>query len=97
MTDINHPKISAFYRHVDGGLYFVRAIGISTVDQTHHVVYDHIYPFSAQQWIRPLREWTDVRFQLLTQTQAADILSLDRDTLQQEISSNKAARRKQLV
>lgn len=54
--------------HQDGGLYLVKSVGTSTVDadRSQHVVYEHVFPFKVQTWIRSRNEWISTRFKLLT-------------------------------
>lgn len=88
------PIIGAPYRHQDGGLYRVLSIGKSTVDQSRHVVYAHLYPFESGVWIRPFPEWTPERFVMISDAEVAiEIDSTDRATRQQEITAAKAKRR----
>lgn len=90
----NFPKLGAPYRHVDGGLYRVVAMGRSTVDLTDHVTYVHLYPFHPQTWIRPLSEWTSSRFVEITENDViTEIEGTDAKVRQQEITIAKAARR----
>jgi hypothetical protein len=87
------PTEQQYYKHVDGGLYFVSMIGKSTVDQSEHVIYIHIYPFELAPWIRPLEEWTTERFQLIDHVEASIMLKQDREAMKVAISQNKASRR----
>lgn len=91
---MNNTKIllDRFYQHKDGGLYRVNEIGMSTVDQSKHVIYTHVYPFERHTWIRPLAEWTDDRFRLLTQPQAEVIMQIPAVILEKRIRESKAAR-----
>jgi hypothetical protein len=90
---LEHPINQRYYKHVDGGLYFVLQIAKSTVDLSEHVVYVHVFPFDLATWIRPLDEWTPSRFTLIDHAEAEQLLKLDRNQLQQEISRHKATRR----
>lgn len=46
-----------FFQHTDGGFYRFSTISKSTVDQSEWVIYEHVWPFEAQTWHRPLEEW----------------------------------------
>lgn len=80
-------------QHRDGGLYTVISTGFSTVDQTEHVVYVHLYPFEQQTWIRPIEEFTNDRFRPLTVEEAEPLFNRDRAEFQAEITANKKARK----
>jgi hypothetical protein len=62
-----------YYQHQDGGIYQCLYMSNSTVDQSHHVVYLHIYPFEQKVWHRPIEEWTTERFKMITPVQAWEI------------------------
>lgn len=86
-----------YYLHQDGGLYLVKSVGISTVDQSVHVVYEHVFPFKLQTRIRPFDEWTPTRFKLLSSTEVVDFLEAFRDRTQyQEIVTARRIARKAL-
>lgn len=89
------PNVNAHYLHVDGGVYKVLSIGVSTVDQTQQVTYQHLYPFKQQVWVRPLDEWVDTRFTELTQSEYEELL---RNTTaleyQQQVTNNKMNRKR---
>jgi hypothetical protein len=88
------PAIGFLYQHVDGGLYQVTGLGKSTVDQTDQVVYKHLFPFEAATWIRPLVEWTEQRFRLISSKEYDHITaSTTREKMQQRIEQHKAARK----
>jgi len=82
-----------FVQHKDGGLYSILAVGKSTVDQSEHIIYVHLYPFERQVWIRPIEEFTEERFTVLTQEQGVAVLNRDREQFQAEITANKKARK----
>lgn len=87
------PALQQYYRHVDGGLYFVTGISKSTVDLSEHVSYVHVYPFDMDLWHRPIDEWTTERFTLIDHVEAGTMLKSDRDLMRATISENKARRR----
>jgi hypothetical protein len=89
----NSPIRGQYYRHVDGGVYFVLITGKSTEDQSQHVVYTHIYPFDMETWIRPLEQWTPARFTLIDHVEVGRLLALDRQQLKDQITEHKARRR----
>lgn len=80
-----------YYRHRYGGVYHLTDVGLSTVDQSQHVIYRHIYPFEKKSWIRPLDEWTTDRFTPLTYREMVEITQIPEDELQQQITAAKAA------
>lgn len=87
------PTSEQYYRHQDGGLYWVRQIAKSTVDQSEHVVYDHVFPFEKATWIRPLDEWTTERFKLIEGLDVLIALSQDPEQAKIAITEHKAQRR----
>ena len=87
------PLEQQYYKHQDGGLYFVLKIGKSTVDQSEHVVYVHVFPFEMEVWIRPLEEWTHKRFTILDHVETTKMLKQNREATILEISASKSLRR----
>jgi len=86
--------VGAPYRHQDGGLYRVQSIGKSTVDQSRHVVHQHLYPFESTTWIRPYAEWTRERFKLISEDEVTEeINTTDRILRREQITAAKATRR----
>lgn len=86
-------EVDNVVQHRDGGLYSILYRGTSTVDQSEHIVYVHLFPFDQKIWIRPLDEWTEDRFKALTQEEAEALLAKDREAFKAEITANKAARK----
>lgn len=83
-----------YYQHRYGGVYLCYGLGLSTVDKSEHVVYQHVYPFEPGIWIRPASEWTEDRFKLLTLYEMGTLLGKDRNAFQAEITYNKEQSKK---
>lgn len=84
------PKVDQYYMHKHGGLYRVVTTGYSTVDTKEMVVYDHLYPFERKTWIRPMSEWTEDRFKLVTYEYVIHIMqSTERHQMQLDITMRK--------
>ena len=86
-------KLNRYYQHRDGGLYYTEYISTSTVDKSVSVVYHHVYPFEYKTWHKPIQEWTDERFKMLTLEEAKIILNKDQQKFMEEILSNKHQRK----
>ena len=87
------PNALRYYRHRYGGIYSVQiAKAISTVDRSLWVVYNHVYPFEQQTWIRPYDEWCeDGKFTEITDsTELSNIFRRNREEFQKEILEVKA-------
>jgi len=80
------PEVNYYYQHRYGGLYIVNGIATSTVDKSKWVVYNHVYPFEYQTWIRPHDEWCDGRFRKLEPGEYDEFLKKDRLEFQLEIA-----------
>lgn len=90
----DHFQSGAMYIHVDGGIYMALNLGKSSVDQSEHVVYEHLFPFKHEVWIRPLLEWTPERFKPVSDDDGLTIImSSDRAVMQAEIAERKKERR----
>jgi len=70
----------------------VKDIATSTVDKSKWVVYNHVYPFEYQTWIRPYGEWCDGRFREITANEYNEFLKRDRLEFQIEIGKARAAK-----
>lgn len=85
------PQVNCYYQHRYGGLYIVKEIATSTVDKSRWVVYNHVYPFEYDTWIRPYDEWCDGRFRKIEREEYTSLLMKDRLEFQVEIGKAKAA------
>ena len=81
-----------FYRHTDGGLYQVVGMARDSRDASDVVLYDHIWPFEAGRWTRPLPEWAS-RFTPVTADEVAADQRGDRAARQATIRAARAARK----
>lgn len=72
-NEYEHAIVGAVYQHVDGGIYEVVNIAISSGDSTPSVVYVHRWPFEYATYVRPLAEWTPDRFTKITHQRAREI------------------------
>jgi hypothetical protein len=85
------PHMFQHYQHRYGGVYVVKAIAKSTIDKSEWVVYNHVWPFEEEVWIRPLAEWSEEgRFRQLAGHELVDLLGRNRDQFQAEITAKKA-------
>lgn len=84
------PIIHEHYQHRHGGVYQVVGVATHTGTKERLVIYDHVYPFEDHTWARPLSEWTEERFRLLTGEETVTLLNRDRETFKQEITEAKA-------
>lgn len=87
------PLVNRYYQHKYGGLYRVTDISTSTVDKSLWVVYSHCYPFEYQVFHRPLEEFVDGRFTLITSEEYNNFLKKDRTQFQMEIGMARGAKR----
>lgn len=85
------PIIHEHYQHRYGGVYQVVCVATHTGSKERLVIYDHVYPFEDHSWARPIEEWTEERFRLLTGEEVITLLNRDRETFQLEISAAKNA------
>ena len=93
---LNHSptETASFHLHVDGGLYQLKGIAKNSNHQETMAVYEHIYPFEKNLWIRPITEF-ELRFSPIEPQQAEYILSKNREELSKQITQNKILRRLQ--
>lgn len=80
------------YRHTDGGYYEVVGMGRDSRDAQPVVLYDHVWPFEAGRWTRPLPEWAS-RFMPVQAEELARAKAGDRAALQATISAARTARK----
>jgi hypothetical protein len=82
------PQVYKYYQHRYGGVYEVLVPEAkSTVDKSLWTVYNHVWPFDREAWIRPYSEWTDGRFRELTGDEVRDLFARNREEFQNEISA----------
>ncbi len=81
-----------YYRHTDGGLYQVVGMARDSRDASDVVLYDHVWPFEAGRWTRPLPEWAS-RFTPVTAHEVADTQRGDRAADQVRIGAARKARK----
>jgi hypothetical protein len=55
-----------YYQHRYGGLYRFQCTAKSTVDKSDMIVYEHLYPFEPELWVRSAEEFYDGRFKEIT-------------------------------
>lgn len=83
--------LNAHYQHRHGGIYFVTDVATHTGTKERLVIYDHVYPFEPATWARPIEEFTEERFTLLTGEQVVTLLNRDRELFKSEITAAKLA------
>lgn len=81
------------FQHVDGGYYRFIVCAYSSEDQSEKVVYEHVWPFEPSVWERPVTEFM-AKFAPITADALTRALSQNRLEVQEEISKNKAQRRR---
>lgn len=89
------PVISAFYKHTDGGYYFVSELGRDSKDGTAVVIYKHVWPFEEETWTRPLDQWAS-RFSLISREQLEAIMRVNSREEAQAIITTAKTHRKNL-
>lgn len=85
------PILHQHYQHRHGGIYFVADVATHTGTKERLVIYEHVYPFEEHTWARPIDEFTEERFTLLTGEQLVTLLNRDRELFKSEITAAKAA------
>jgi hypothetical protein len=87
------PSPLKYYQHRYGGIYTVEVSKAkSVVDNTLWVVYNHVYPFETQAWIRPYNEWCEEgRFREISGDELYNVFQKDRKQFQEEIIAEKEA------
>jgi hypothetical protein len=84
------PNKSDWYQHRYGGIYQVDGIAkYSDREDDLGVVYRHVFPFEKQMYVRPLSEWTETRFRLITTAEAHQLMERDREEFKALITHNK--------
>lgn len=85
----SHPQ---YFRHVDGGIYYLINTAENANDNVCYAVYYHLWPFEAKRWTRPMDEW-NLRFSPISSEEARKALSVDQEEAQRLVMDNKAKRR----
>lgn len=81
------------FRHTDGGYYRYLTQVLSSEDHSPQVVYEHVWPFEINTWVRPLSEWVP-RFAHVTEAEVNAAMTRIQEEYQRVIRSNKAARQR---
>lgn len=82
------PQVYKYYQHRYGGVYEVLVpVAKSTIDGSAWTVYNHVWPFEREVWIRPYNEWVDGRFRELTGNEVTELFAKDKIKFQEEISA----------
>lgn len=81
-----------YYRHTDGGLYQIVGMVRDSRDGSDAVLYEHVWPFEAGRWTRPLPEWAS-RFTRVRAEDVAETQRGDRAADQARISAARRARK----
>jgi hypothetical protein len=85
------PEIYRYYQHRYGGVYkVIEPTAKNTIDDSIWTVYNHVWPFEKEIFIRPYDEWSDGRFKELSYDNLIELFSKDRKVFQQEISAARA-------
>lgn len=83
-----------YFQHQDGGLYqFKHFARYSDRSDQYCVVYQHIWPFTSEPWVRPIAEWQPERFKLVTDEYANNIQTQSPELAQQVITARREARK----
>ena len=81
-----------YYRHTDGGIYRVIGMARDSQDASDLVLYEHVWPFEAGRWTRPLPQWAS-RFTPVTAEEVAVTQRGDRAAEQRRISAARQSRK----
>jgi hypothetical protein len=79
------PVIDQIYQHRYGGLYIVDSVATHTTTKERLVVYTHLYPFESETYVRPLDEWTEDRFRLISGYDYVELSRKDKEQFKIEI------------
>lgn len=85
-------KHGQLFRHVDGGFYRFDRMVYSSTDQSQKVIYDHVWPFEASGWERPIAEF-EKNFKETTRTVLDESLKRDVLVVRKEVHDHRANRR----
>lgn len=85
-------KYSAYYRHVDGGLYRFITEAHHSDDASEMIVYEHLWPFTPSIWVRPVHEFQN-RFQPINESEVKAAMLTNQKTAQEAVNQAKAQRR----
>jgi hypothetical protein len=91
-TTPDTPPAPGYYRHTDGGFYQVTGMARDSRDTSPVVIYNHVWPFEAGTWTRPLHEWHS-RFKPISEAEVVQAKAGDREALQREVSARRLARK----
>ena len=80
--------MATYYKHKYGGIYRIITEGIHVDTKLIMVVYEHIYPFEQQTYIRNKTEF-EMNFSIIEYSQICTELSKDKIAFQIEITNNK--------
>lgn len=80
--------MATYYKHKYGGIYRIITEGIHVDTKLIMVVYEHIYPFEQQTYIRNKTEF-EMNFSIIEYSQICTELSKDKIDFQIEITNNK--------
>lgn len=86
------PQLNEFYQHRYGGLYVVDDVATHTTTKERLVIYSHVYPFEEATWARPIDDWTEEKFRLISFEESQRLMERDRFAFQTEIAMAKARR-----
>ena len=82
--------MATYYKHKYGGIYRFITEGINVDTKLNMVVYEHVYPFSQQTYVRNKTEF-ETSFRIIDYPQVCIELSKDKIAFQIEITNYKNA------
>lgn len=93
-TQYAHKYSGAFFQHTDGGIYqFKHFARYSDRPDGYCVVYEHVWPFSQEPWVRPIEEWTPNRFTPISKVTVNDVMQQSAEYTRKQISERREARK----
>lgn len=90
---INIYAPSVYYQHIDGGIYRTMQLGKSAENGEVVVIYEHVFPFEGNVWVRAYSEWTSDRFKRIEHNDVSMIMQRERLVFQAEITARRQARK----
>ena len=83
-----------FFRHKYGGLYRLESLAKDSATGDDFVIYDHVFPFDEERWVRPKAEFFDGRFTMVTVAEVTKIMQQDPLLMAASIREAKASAKK---
>ncbi len=78
-----------FYQHYHGGVYQLLGEVKDANSGDLLALYMHIYPFEPKAYVRPLKEFSQKKYKLLSNDELGNILNTPKEVLIQKITESK--------